>query len=623
MMCKIYGKGYFATEHGTVHTKFTNPLFNLTVRIWDHTLGALIFVMAEQKIATSKKAAEFLHHLGSGKTTVIPNSINLLPFDEKRKTKNQLVFVGRVIEQKGILDLINVFNNLGTEYKDLKLVIIGDGPLRKKIDQIGYKNIILKGNISNKYIFSELRKSKVFINPSYSEGMPTTVLEAIAAGVPVIATNTGSTSDIVKKYLFYPRDLKALKELILHVLSNREEAIDIAKENYERIKKFTWKNTADKFLKLATNRKRGKKVIFVRSNPVSPDPRVEKEAAALSKEGFEVSILAWDREKMNKRHEKKSFGFITRFRLYAPYGKLSVFFYLPIWWFYVFFYLLLHKFDVVHACDLDTALPSLIAAKIKRKKIIYDIFDFYADFVPFSKESLFYRMIKKIDFFVINHSNSVIIVSDERKKQIAGSNPRTLIIIYNSPPKIEVIPRFIPNRNFSIFYAGILDNNRDLDTLISAAKDNPKIHITIAGYGEKSEYYKQIKMENYEFLGKISYQRVLKETAKADALIATYDPSIRNHKFSSPNKVFEAMLLGKPIIVAKNTGIDKLVTKKDFGIMVKYNNLKDLSNAINLLATNKSMYKNFVQNALNSYPNYSWERMAKRLIDTYKKLVQQ
>ena len=123
-----------------------------------------------------------------------------------------------------------------------------------------------------------------------------------------------------------------------------------------------------------------KKLILTRGCEVSPDVRVEKIAETLSSLGHSVSVLAWNRGDKLPERESTSFGEIRRFRIRAGYG--SGVWLLPkmLWfWLVLFASLLKERFDAVHACDFDTLPPALLAAKLKGKKVVYDIFDFYAE----------------------------------------------------------------------------------------------------------------------------------------------------------------------------------------------------------------------------------------------------
>ena len=123
-------------------------------------------------------------------------------------------------------------------------------------------------------------------------------------------------------------------------------------------------------------------LVILRSNPISPDPRVEKEANTLSKAGFEVKALGWDRTGILPKSEKRGDFSISRLSIRANYGSgLMNFPALLRWQIGIMRWLLRNKkkYEIIHACDFDTILPALVMKIFWKKVVIYDIFDFYAD----------------------------------------------------------------------------------------------------------------------------------------------------------------------------------------------------------------------------------------------------
>ena len=121
----------------------------------------------------------------------------------------------------------------------------------------------------------------------------------------------------------------------------------------------------------------------------------------------------------------------------------------------------------------------------------------------------------------------------------------------------------------------------------------------------------------------MTYNDVLSLESECDILFATYDPKIKNHKYSAPNKVYEAMALGKPIIVCKNTGIDELVDQNKIGITIEYN-AKDFIKKLDLLLEDSKAIKNMNLTAKKMYTEkYNWKIMEKRLIDAYNELLKE
>jgi glycosyltransferase involved in cell wall biosynthesis len=120
-------------------------------------------------------------------------------YDER---DNLVGFIGRLNTEKGIWNLILAINLVLAERKDIKFLIIGDGSLRKEIEQyIDQKNlqsyVNFKGWISHDNLPNYLNQLQLIVIPSYTEGLPNVMLEALSCGTPVLATPVGAIPDIL------------------------------------------------------------------------------------------------------------------------------------------------------------------------------------------------------------------------------------------------------------------------------------------------------------------------------------------------------------------------------------------------------------------------------------------
>jgi len=173
------------------------------------------------------------------KTLAIPNGIDLAPY---RTQKNKafirkelilprdaviLTYVGRLDEQKGIDVLLDAFSRLPELEKPCILWVIGDGPLRGDLekragDQIRNNRIIFWGY--RKPVADYLFASDLFILPSLYEAMPLTLLEALSAGLPCIATDVGDNRILIEPgengLIIPPNDAQALQQAILSLLGD-------------------------------------------------------------------------------------------------------------------------------------------------------------------------------------------------------------------------------------------------------------------------------------------------------------------------------------------------------------------------------------------------------------------
>lgn len=284
------------------------------------------------------------------------------------------------------------------------------------------------------------------------------------------------------------------------------------------------------------------------------------------------------------------------------------------------------KYDLIHAFDLDVGLPALLISKITKKKYVYHIADFYTDShsnLPDKIKSL----VKKLEFKVINNAIATIICTEERIKQIEGSKPKNLTVIHNTPIFTEKILDNTLNdletdksKEEIIFtYVGTLSKSRFIESAIEVIKDYPQIVLNIAGVGKLTNHVESMskRYSNIKYYGMVDYNEAFKIYSKTDFMFAIYDPEIPNNRFSAPNKVYEAMMLGKPIVVAKNTGIDTIIIDNNMGFVIDFSKeaFKELLDKI----MNKSTdWKVTGANAKLAYDKYSWVTMKKRLVELYR-----
>ena len=365
---------------------------------------------------------------------------------------------------------------------------------------------------------------------------------------------------------------------------------------------------------------------MVRSNPVDPDVRITKEADTLADAGYDVHILGWDRDKKYPEIKRSSKYTIYRIGLKAPHG-IKVILYLPIWWLFEFYRLLKEDWDIIHAADFDTFVPAMIAAKIKRKPIVYDIFDFYAD------EGIAPNWIRKIaasiDIFLMKFADTVIVVDESRLTEIGIHANKNIVIITNSPKDIFKnggVNKSKKNDEFTIFFAGGLRKIKGLniDNVITAIKGLNDVKVVIAGYGDyESELIDMSRdMKNVEFVGKIPHEEVIDRTLNADLLFALYDPAVPINKYASPNKLFEAMMCGKPILVSNGTSMVDIVRKYNCGIVVNCRDVNEIQNAIIKLKNNSQLCKQLGESGRRAYEEeYNWEIMEERLLKLYANLI--
>lgn len=371
------------------------------------------------------------------------------------------------------------------------------------------------------------------------------------------------------------------------------------------------------------------RLVICRSNPIAPDPRVEKVARTLKQAGYGVLILGWDRTGNFPREEQIRGVTCLRLQIKAnsPTGIYNIP-YLIRWQWGLFSWLIRHRkdYDLIHACDFDTILPALACAKLYKKKVIYDIFDVYA-YMLRRIPKMIKAMIHRVDLWAINQADGVIQADDSRMDQIAGARPKCYTVVYNSP--LDLLGTFerkpgSPPGYLRVSYIGLLQFERGLFDLIEVISKHEEWELDLGGSGpEEAEIRDEIQSyPNIHWHGQIPYAKTLDLNAASDAMIAIFNPDLPNHRYSSSNKLFEAMMLKKPIIVARNTNMDRIVQIHECGIVINYGNRSDLEAALHQLAQDPDLRQQLGENGRLGYEQvYNWEIMQSRLQDFYAEIL--
>lgn len=369
-----------------------------------------------------------------------------------------------------------------------------------------------------------------------------------------------------------------------------------------------------------------KKVCILRSNPVNPDSRVEKEAEALCAAGYLVEIFCWDRESNHKVKKefvhnkipvyrygaKATYG--GGFRNILPYLKFQV---------RMFIWLLRNsgRYSVIHACDFDTAFFSYLPSRIRGCSFVFDIFDYLCG----DPRGFFQRTVKQSENWLIDHSDATIICTEQRKQQIRGTSPKRLVVIHNSPD-INISktssPVIVDKSRISVVYVGVLLDNRLLSEILSYFMENDNIDYYIGGFGmlEEEVKYASEKHPNIHFVGKTSYEQTISLESECDIMTSIYDPSVENHVYAASNKFYESLMLGKPVIMVRGTGMSDCVEEHKIGSLIDYSK-EGFSKGLSELIERKQEWGIIKEKMNRLYSEkYSWNKMKRRLLELYANL---
>ncbi len=225
---------------------------------YDLTLGRFVLSQADMVASVSKFDIELLKPImrsGTERLMIVNNAIDIKLFPEINPSFNEqfiVTYVGDLEPWKGIVYYSQVIQKLLKTKKNITFWFIGNGSLLPMLERKfrNEKRVKLYGSIDHLKIPEVLAKSNILVLPSYWEGSPTTIIEAMAMGVPVIASNIGDISRLLNKgktgTLFDVGKSESLEKAILTVMKDYEYKVSIALKARKKIRsEFSFQSVTD------------------------------------------------------------------------------------------------------------------------------------------------------------------------------------------------------------------------------------------------------------------------------------------------------------------------------------------------------------------------------------------
>jgi glycosyltransferase involved in cell wall biosynthesis len=286
------------------------------------------------------------------------------------------------------------------------------------------------------------------------------------------------------------------------------------------------------------------------------------------------------------------------------------------------------KTDILHCNDLNTLPAGVFAKMFNRKlKLVYDSHEYAINDTPYeSKISIWLKYF--IERILIQFADKVITVSNS----IANEYKR----LYNIPKPSLILncPRYHEQQKKDIFrnefnirsdqniflYQGGLSHGRGIEILLETFKiiDDDNSVIVFMGYGPLEGLIKESskEYENIYFHPAVPPDELLDFTSSADFGILFYENNCLNHYYCSPNKMFEYLMAGIPVLVSNLYEMKNLVEQYQIGIVATSNSVKGFTKSIE--ESLNQDYLRIVENVEKSRKLFCWEEQEKVLLDVYK-----
>jgi glycosyltransferase involved in cell wall biosynthesis len=355
------------------------------------------------------------------------------------------------------------------------------------------------------------------------------------------------------------------------------------------------------------------KVIVSVSSDLVTDNRVHRTCSVLHGLGMDVLLIGRKKKSspiLNQRKYRTK-----RLRLIFEKGPL----------FYaelnlkLFFILLFKRKKLLYANDLDTLLPNFLVGKLSGAKIIYDSHELFTEAPELIHRKRTQGIWLSIEKWIFPKLTHIITVNDSIARTYKERYRKELIVIRNIPSKYHQTKYFskvelqIPENTFLIIIQGAgLNVERGIEEAVLAMKQLENSTLMLVGDGDVMPVVKElIKINQLEdkvkIFGRRPYEEMMQFTLHADLGLTLDKPLSKNYEFSLPNKVFDYMHAGTPILASKLVEIERLITTHQIGSILTEVSPDAIASAITELKSQPELLIQLKEACLKASEIENWE----------------
>ncbi|MCX6297307.1 MAG: glycosyltransferase [Bacteroidetes bacterium] len=372
-----------------------------------------------------------------------------------------------------------------------------------------------------------------------------------------------------------------------------------------------------------------KKVFVSVINDLSTDQRVHKVCMTLHNMGYDVTLVG--------RKQRKSLPLAERIyktkRMFLLFEK-GPFFYLEFQK-RLFWYLLFHKADVLVANDLDTLLPNYLNSKLKGAQLVYDSHELFCEVHELQANPFKKNIWKRLERWIFPKLKYVFTVNDSIAK------------IYNDEYKVELkVVRNIPllsnqenvenatkgklgipeNKKIIVLQGAGINIDRGAEEAVEAMQYIDNAVLLIVGSGDVVGVLKKMTetlhlIDKVKFIGKVPFQTLIQYTRHADLGLTLDKDTNINYLYSLPNKLFDYIHAGVPVLSSDLLEIRKIIEQYEIGACTSSHDPKHIADKINEILKDENKLQLWKKNTKIASEKLNWETEEKQLIEVYSKFL--
>lgn len=378
-----------------------------------------------------------------------------------------------------------------------------------------------------------------------------------------------------------------------------------------------------------TKRKRNISVCFSVTNCVCYDQRVLRMAGTVIRLNCDVTLVGRQLDKCCETGLEEYT--VRRFRMLFNNGFLFYAFYQL----RLFFFLLLNRFDLLVANDLDTLLPNYLASVIKRIPLVYDSHEYFTG-VPELSERPFVRGVwKRVERLIFPKLKYVITVSDGIAVLYLkeyGIRPLTVMNCSMPAGDIKPLTRTELGVNggelIAIIQGTGINTKRGGEELVEAVAMTPGVCLFVIGSGSSLKSMKRIAHERnaagrIRFIGKLPWEQMMRYTKAADAGFSLDSRDDINSLYSLPNKLFDYLGAGIAVIAGDLPEVGEIIRSRSCGLILEKITAAGIAEELGKLIGDRTFLHELKLNALKASETLNWKTESEKVSQFYKRVLEE
>ena len=372
---------------------------------------------------------------------------------------------------------------------------------------------------------------------------------------------------------------------------------------------------------------------MVLSNDFLSDPRVEKEARALTEAGWDVTIIAWGRTGKAPASEERDGVAVRRVGPAAAYGSgLSNIAGFRTFWAEAEDAVVALAPAVVHCHDLDTATVGLAVRKrVPGVRFVLDLHEIYpeSNMMPQRPgvKGPARALARKLESRALAAADLVLLANPGFEGIYAPLvSAGKLVVAENAPDldRFRVVEGSPDPDTLRACYIGQKRYPESLGVLMEAVQTDPRLHAYLAGGGSAEEQVATMaeEFDRVEVSGRYDYEQIGELYEGCDVVYVAYDAALGNLKYNFPVKAIEGMACGLPVLAGAGTWAGEFVERTATGYAVDGRDATDVARALVRLADEPRMAAEMGRRGREiAESQFNWASASARLVSAYDSMM--